>query len=171
MPLRIFEPRYIRMVKEACAQNTGFAICMVNAKGDEKHNQHIYPIGTYVRVVDFDLLPDGMLGITVEGVYCIKISSVQSDKDGLRIGECEALNSWPTPANPGESLALSERLQEIFEKYPELNKLYPEPLFNDPVWVIYRWLELLPIEADKKQMLLNHKDHVQAWQFLTHFTQ
>ena len=59
MSLKIFEPRYVRLVKEACAADTGFGICMLNAQGNRDRNEHIYPVGTFVKVVDFNLLEGG----------------------------------------------------------------------------------------------------------------
>tara|TARA_R110000868_G_scaffold59891_3_gene183629 strand:+ start:1867 stop:2439 length:573 start_codon:yes stop_codon:yes gene_type:complete len=167
LALRIFEVRYVKMVKEACATNSGFGICMLNAKGDTISNQHILPIGTYAKVVDFDLLSDGMLGVTVEGLNCFTINSIETQKDGLRIGQCDAMPPWQLGENPLVMGSLNTGLQEIFDKYPELQNIYPNPLFTDPLWVIYRWLELMPIEAQQKQLLLGYKDHVKAFQFLT----
>ena len=146
LSLRIFEPRYVRMVKEACANNTGFGVCMINAKGSKELNQHILPIGTYAKVVDFDLLPE---------------------KDELRIGECEWLSEWTLPADKQLVSPINERLIEIFEKYQELRNLYVTPHFDDPIWVIYRWLELLPVNAEQKQLLLQNNDCVKAISFLT----
>jgi uncharacterized protein len=167
LALRIFEPRYVRMVKEACANNTGFGICMLDAKGSKELNQHILPIGTYAKVIDFDLLPDGMLGITVEGERCFNILSVSTEKDELRIGECEWLSEWTLPAHEKLLSPINERLIEVFEKYQELRNLYDTPHFDDPIWVIYRWLELLPVHAEQKQQLLQNKDCVKAISFLT----
>ena len=76
MALRIFEPRYVRMVKNACATQTGFGVCMLNAKGDKERNEHIHVVGTHVKVIDFDMLDDGLLGITVEGDKCFNIEQV-----------------------------------------------------------------------------------------------
>ena len=56
---------------------------------------------------------------------------------------------------------------EIFDKYPELKSLYQNPKFKDPIWVIYRWLELLPVDAEKKQQLVQQKDYLKALNFLT----
>jgi len=167
LALRIFEPRYVRMVKEACANGTGFGICMLNPKGDKLKNEHIYPIGTYATVVDFDRLDDGLLGITVEGQRCFKISDIQTQEDGLRVGKCEWLENWHNPTR-ADNLDLARlRLQEIFDKYNELNKLYSQPQFDQALWVIYRWLELLPVGAEQKQVLLADKDCVNAMRFLT----
>lgn len=167
MSLRIFEPRYVRMVKESCAADTGFGICMINAKGDKDKNQHLYPIGTFAKVIDFDLLSDGLLGITVEGDRCFKINSIATESDNLRLGTCQWIDAWPTQL-PRDSIApIDERLMEIFDKYPELKALYHDPKFNDPIWVIYRWLELLPVNPEQKQQFLQHKDCAEALDYLT----
>ena len=76
MALRIFEPRYVRMVKQACAENKGFVMCMLNANGDKNLNEHIHKIGTYAQVVDFDMLDDGLLGIKVAGSHLVEVSSI-----------------------------------------------------------------------------------------------
>ena len=165
MALRIFEPRYTRMVKEVCAADASFVVCMLNAKGDKESNTHIHSIGTRSKVIDFDVLEDGLLGITVEGIQPVRITNIETEQDGLRIGECEELLDWHS--DPVDSIEpMDSRLKEIFEKYPEVNGLYTAPQFDDPVWVIRRWLELLPVEAHQKQKLLEEKDCSQALSFL-----
>lgn len=167
MSLRIFEPRYVRMVKEACAADTGFGICMLNAQGDKHRNEHIYLIGTHAKVIDFDLLDDGFLGVIVEGDKCFKINSIITQSDELRVGKCEWLDDWLGQSADYSIAPLDEKLMEIFDKYPELQSLYQNPQFNDPIWVIYRWLELLPVDAEQKQQFLQQKDCVKALNFLT----
>ena len=167
MSLRIFEPRYVRMIKEACKADTGFGICMVNSQGNREKNEHIYPVGTYAKVVDFDLMDDGFLGVTVEGHQCFKVGAIVTESDELRIGQCEWLDEWTGKSADYSIAPIDERLIEIFDKYPELQSLYQNPKFNDPIWVIYRWLELIPVEAQQKQELLQHNDCTQALDFLT----
>ncbi|MFT4993389.1 MAG: Lon protease-like protein [Paraglaciecola sp.] len=168
MSLRIFEPRYIRMVKEACATAGGFGVCMLNSQRDKQDNQDMYPIGTYVKVVDFDILKDGFLGITVQGERCFRIIDMETEADGLRLGRCEWLEVWKTEKEITENInPIDERLREVFAKYPDISTLYNEPKFNDPIWVIYRWLELIPVEAELKQEFLQQKDCIKALTFLT----
>ena len=167
MSLRIFEPRYVRMVKEACAQQTGIGICMLNAFGNKDKNEHIYPVGTMATIEDFTLLEDGLLGITVQGQRCFRIEQVSTESDELRVGRCRWLDEWACPLS-GETISpMDRRLKEVFEKYPDVSQLYPEPKFDDPVWVIYRWLELLPVNAEHKQQLLQEKDCSSALKYLS----
>lgn len=67
MNLRIFEPRYKRMVKECSLQDSGFGVCLVGNDGDPKAVGNVSSIGTLVTIVDFETLSDGLLGITVAG--------------------------------------------------------------------------------------------------------
>jgi Lon protease-like protein len=155
------------MVKEACATDNGFGICMLNSQGDKQHNQHIYPIGTHVKVVDFDMLKDGLLGITVHAERFFSILDIETEVDELRLGRCEWLETWTSQKSIQDINPIDERLREIFAKYPDIRTLYDEPKFSDPIWVIYRWLELIPVEAEQKQELLQQKDCIKALTFLT----
>lgn len=155
------------MVKEACANQTGFVICMLNSKGDKTLNEHIYSVGTFVTVEDFDMLEDGLLGIKVKGHRCVRIERISSDQDGLRIGQCHWQDNWTCDIKPQSIAPMDARLKEIFRKYPEVKTLYPQPEFNNPIWVIYRWLELLPVNAEQKQAFLEHKDCQIALEFLS----
>jgi Lon protease-like protein len=165
--LRIFEPRYVRMIKEACKNDSSFGICMLNAKGNKDRNEHIYSIGTFAKVIDFDTLDNGFLGVTVEGSKCFDIKSITTESDGLRLGECQWLDEWTVQSEEHSIAPIDEKLMEIFDKYPEFNTLYQNPKFSDPVWVIYRWLELIPVDAEKKQHLMQQKDYLKALSFLT----
>ncbi|WP_202261967.1 MULTISPECIES: LON peptidase substrate-binding domain-containing protein [unclassified Alteromonas] len=158
MALRIFEPRYLRMVKEACAENKGFVMCMLNASGDKDLNEHIHKIGTMAHVVDFDMLDDGLLGIKVAGSRLVEVSDIQTEKDGLRTGTCKPMSQWDCTLAPQQLAPMDERLKEIFSDYEELASLYDAPKFDCPNWVLNRWLELLPVDGAQKQYFLAQKE-------------
>lgn len=164
--LRIFEQRYVRMVKSACAQDSGFVICMLNANGDKAVNTHIFPVGTYARVVDFDICDDGLLSITVCGEHAVSISDIATENDGLRVGTCETRAPWCCDVEENEISLMRERLIEIFERYDELNSLYEQPNFDDPMWVIHRWLELIPVDPEQKQFFISQQDCKSVLSFL-----
>lgn len=167
MSLRIFEPRYLRMVKEACAGKMEFGICMLNPQGDRTANQHIYPVGTHVKVIDFDLLEDGLLGVTIEGLDYFRIDSITTEPDGLRMGQCHWLDAWHYELPDSSIVQIRVKLKQIFERFPDIRALYQQPSFDDPLWVMFRWLELVPVEASRKQELLQQKDCRKVLHFLT----
>ncbi|MBY6186406.1 LON peptidase substrate-binding domain-containing protein [Marinobacter hydrocarbonoclasticus] len=153
MPLRIFEPRYVRMVRESFGREHAFAMCMLDPQGHKENNTHIWPLATLVKVVDFEALDDGLLGITVEGIQKLEILTIQTEHDGLRVGQARALDNWPTAPLDGRFAPLSDKLSEIHHDYPELGQLYESPQWQDAAWVAQRWLEVVPLEARQKQQL------------------
>jgi Lon protease-like protein len=62
---------------------------------------------------------------------------------------------------------MDKKLEEIFKRYPEVNSLYDKTDFDDPIWVINRWLELLPVDAQKKQEFLQENDCSKIVQYLS----
>lgn len=156
MRLRIFEPRYLRMVREVCAQGeTGrIGMCMFNENGSVEQNTHIHSVATLARVIDFEHRDDGLLGITVEGVEACEIDAISVDSDGLRRGEVRLREAWqPTPL-PADYSHLAERLCQVFHEYPELGECPKDDRLARADWVCQRWLELLPVNAKVKQELL-----------------
>jgi len=153
LPLRIFEPRYVRMVRESFDREHAFAMCMLDPKGNKDANTHIWPLATLVKVVDFDALEDGMLGITVEGIQKVEIMTIRTEPDELRLGRVRPMDNWQaTPLDDAFS-PLRQKLSEIYQDYPELGQLYQHPQWQDAAWLAQRWLEVVPLEAGQKQRL------------------
>ncbi len=166
MNLRIFEPRYKRMVKECSLQNVGFGVCLVGSEGDLKDVGNVSSIGTLVRIVDFETLSDGLLGITVAGEKRFVIKRVRADSDGLRHAEVEWLDNWQTPSQQLDFGYLSQQLAHVYEQFPQLGTLYQHRFYDDPTWVTQRWLELLPIDSHLFESLVGAQDCRPALQFL-----
>lgn len=156
MRLRIFEPRYIRMVREVCAQGDEgrIGMCMFNEHGSIEANSHIHPIATLSRVIDFEHRDDGLLGITVEGVEACQIEDIQADSDGLRRGTVHLIDHWPPTELPAQFQHLAERLCQVYAEYPELGSCPGDDRLGRADWICQRWLELLPVNAETKQELL-----------------
>ncbi|NMH58901.1 LON peptidase substrate-binding domain-containing protein [Alteromonas ponticola] len=158
MSLRIFEPRYMRMVKHACATDSMFVICMHNARVSQAGDERVLPIGTAVRVVDFNTLPDGLLGIKVAGHYCVEVTDVVTESDGLQFANCEKVQIWHSQQPAQQIAPMDEYLKEVFAQFKDLAQQYDELKYHEANWVLFRWLELLPIDAEKKQQFLVQKD-------------
>lgn len=167
MALRIFEPRYVRMIKQSCANQSPFVICMVNNAGDKALNTHIFGLGTRCKVIDFDILEDGLLGVTVEGLDFMNISDIETEYDGLLVATCSSSPSWQCELKPSELDPIDKRLQEIFERFPDVSSLYTNMPFDDPMWVIHRWIELIPVGAEQKQHFLSQRDCKKVLHYLS----
>ncbi|GAA4898758.1 LON peptidase substrate-binding domain-containing protein [Ferrimonas pelagia] len=151
--LRIFEARYLRMVRESFNADTGFAICLLDDAVTARQPAAIYPLATRVRIVDFTALEDGLLGITVEGLERLEVHQTATESDGLRLGTARALTHWPPQPLDEQQQRVAQQLSAAFDDYPELATLYPSPQWADASWVAQRWLELLPLTNEEKQRL------------------
>ena len=166
LSLRIFEQRYIRMVKEAAQNGTGFGVCMFDKRTAQDDNQGILTIGTHVSIVDFESLQDGLLGITVEGQALFRVQHIRTEVDGLRSGWCE-ISPGPSYDIDGAVVQhLASNLRQLFEKYPEVSSMYERPRFEDPLWLLYRWMELLPLNAEQKQHWIHPDNLNEAFHYL-----
>ncbi|GBK98869.1 ATP-dependent protease [Vibrio harveyi] len=166
MNLRIFEPRYQRMVKECSVQNVGFGVCLVGSGEDPKAVGNVSSIGTLVTIVDFETLSDGLLGITVAGEKRFTVTRVRADSDGLRHAEVEWIENWCEPTPTPNFLYLSKQLDHIYEQFPQVGRLYQHRFYDDASWVTQRWLELLPLDSALFEKLVGAKDCLPALEFL-----
>ncbi|PJG58809.1 LON peptidase substrate-binding domain-containing protein [Aeromonas cavernicola] len=156
MPLRIFEPRYQRMIAQA--GDLGFALCMVDPRQPDAL-RNMFPVATRVTIIDFDTLPDGLLGVTVQGIERVQIEDLWQAPDGLRSGEVTPLPAWPAHPLPPAQQPLADALRAVFADYPDYAALYQQPPWQDANWVAQRWLEVLPIPVAQKQLLLAASDN------------
>ena len=153
MPLRLFERRYIDMVKECFRNNSGFGICLIKTGGEAGVPSEPYPIGTSVSIVDFDQGSDGLLHITAQGVEEFNVLSYTSSDTGLIIGEVELIPTRaPTVMEP-EYEILANKL-ELILSYLETDTRFEEQHLDDADWVCHRLLEVLPLAPDAKFELL-----------------
>jgi Lon protease-like protein len=166
MRLRIFEPRYKRMVTECLKGESGFGVCLIS--GDASAiPKNVSEIGTFVSIVDFETLDDGMLGITVSGIKKFRVVDVGADDDGLRHASVKWLEGWATEELSDENQFLGERLQDVYKKFPQIGDLYLHRFFDDAAWVSQRWLEVLPLECHHFEHLVTQPDCSTAVNFLT----
>ncbi|MGM0526517.1 MAG: LON peptidase substrate-binding domain-containing protein [Pseudomonadota bacterium] len=164
--LRIFEPRYTRLVKRCMSEQSDFVICMFDPNEGKDSENYILPYGTAVKIIDFEMLDDGFLGITVEGVSRICIKQRHRESDGLHVGSVERLDDWPTSAVTDEKTVLKDRLKEIYQVYPELGSLYKAEAFDELSWLCQRWLEILPLDVHVKQNLIKQDNSLKVSEYL-----
>jgi uncharacterized protein len=168
LPLRIFEPRYLDMVKQAIADDTPFGICGIR-EGKETGTPAVpYDVGTQVRVTDWDMPQTGILHIETRALDRFVIRSTRTEPSGLLIGTVEAVSSEAATAAPDDLELAVEILRHIVNEYGEAH--FPAPHeFDNAVWVGYRLSEVLPLKPSIKQNLLEMNDSVTRLRILTEF--
>ena len=125
--------------------------------GNEAGPATTYEVGSLARITDFYQGSDGLLGITAMGGQRFRLIANERQSNGLNIGEIELLEpEMPLPL-PDEYRALPEMLANVLE---DLGRLYEVESreYQDAVWVTYRFLEILPIDLEQKQLSLESSD-------------
>jgi Lon protease-like protein len=157
LKLRIFEPRYVDMISRCMRESSSFGVAMIVEGMEAGGPATTASIGTSARIVDFEKLPDGLLGITAVGDKRFRLKSVHREHDGLNVAEVEWLAAEPSLAVPDECAPFVLLLQQAL---PELAPLYDfSPVsYDDAAWVSARLVEILPLSPAEKQRCLEMQD-------------
>ncbi|MBW8369543.1 MAG: LON peptidase substrate-binding domain-containing protein [Thiobacillus sp.] len=168
LPLRIFEQRYLDMVKQAIADNTPFGICAIKEGAETGTLAVPYAVGTHVRVTDWDMPQTGILHIDTRAQERFVVRSTRTEPNGLLIGTVEAVSSEVATAVPDDLELAVEILRHIIDEYGDAH--FPAPHeFDNAVWVGYRLSEVLPLKLSIKQNLLEMNDSVTRLRILAEF--
>lgn len=166
LSLRIFEPRYLDMVKECTANNSEFGVCLILRGQEAGDAAATVRMGTTARIVDFFTLDDGLLGISAVGVdrFALRRTSIRSN--GLMAGEIERIEAEVAEEVGDQHLMLRTVLERMLEQVGTLYPGYGEEELCDATWLGYRLAELLPFEMHEKQRLLEGEDAIERLEWL-----
>ncbi len=155
LPLKIFEQRYLKLVKDCMKQQSGFVTVLISEGKEVGSTPQIYSTGCYVEIIDWESLENGLLGISIQAKYRAHLSHCSVRDDGLLLAEIAPIISSldDKTSLPPAFKSLPETLRELLE-HP-FAKQYKDSIdFNDSADVCYRLSELLPISNKQKQLLL-----------------
>jgi hypothetical protein len=133
--------------------------------------QHL-GVGSHVTVTDFERDTTGCVIIELYCQQLVKIISITSLDDQQLEATVSPLAHWAH--EPEQSLPLQDcrmieqlgqKLAQTIVNNPQLKSLYPDILIHNPVWVVSRWIELLPITLKAKEELIT-RDMLNAQQFI-----
>ena len=166
LPLRIFEQRYLTMIKDCARKDTGFGVCMIREGEEAVSPVKTTNIGTHAQVVDWYTLEDGLLGVSTVGTVRFLVESSWQQEDGLFKAVINVIPEPPRCDVPEQYSVLSSVLGRFMEKVDEQYPDYTPDHLQDAVWVGYRLSELLPLSGVEKQQLLEMTDPIERLQRL-----
>ena len=164
LPLRVFEARYVDMIRRAMKDGSDFGDVMIR-KGQEVEDRgvDIEEVGCRARIDDWNMEQFGVLQITTIGTTRFRIVSHDALGDGLMVAEIEALETEPAVPLPNEFEACRSLLKRIVGRLDEAPREAADPmplpiakpyLFDDAGWVGNRLAEVLPIPLGAKHKLM-----------------
>jgi Lon protease-like protein len=155
--LRVFEQRYMTLVKDCFKRESSFGICLIAEGAEVGAPAQPHAVGTEARIVAWDMTQPGILNITVRGEGRFRIQSSAADATGLLQARVEPIAAEPEMPVP-EALAALVPLLQAMAADAGAERLPPPHRFDDAAWVGYRFCELLPIPAIARQKLLELED-------------
>lgn len=159
LPLRIFEPRYLRMVGECLRDERPFAVAAI-VDGPEAGGVALTArVGALARIIDWEQGDDGLLHLLCEGADRVALGAVDVEHDRLLRADASPLPFGPPHALPDELAwtagLLAELLQRLGAPFDRLARAPP-----DADHVANRLVELLPLPLERKQALFETDDAV-----------
>jgi uncharacterized protein len=157
LPLKVFEPRYMDMIKGCIQTGDAFGVCLIE-EGQEVGTPAVpAKVGTSARLIEWDMAQLGILQIVVKGERRFRVAHAAAQRDGLLRAVVEWLPE-AAPVAPSDELADTLPLLQAVVADAGL-KAIPQPhRFDDANWVGYRYTEILPIPVKAKQKLLELDD-------------
>lgn len=151
--MQLFEPRYLDMLTRCMKEDRGFVVVLLREGMEAGRVAAFYDIGTYVRIIDFRQLENGLLGITVEGQCKVSVVRSWQQEDGLNVGDVECLLAEDALMIPEEYAELPSVLKALF-RHPVIRDLGMEVDYRDARDIGWRLTELLPLDKQEKQRLV-----------------
>jgi Lon protease-like protein len=169
LPLRIFETRYMDMVRSCMRQDQRFGVALIR-EGSEVGPAETVDVGTIAKIVDFHQLSDGFLGLSCVGERRFRITSRSRQADGLNMAQIEWLEEEAKTPVPERLAHLAELLRTVL---PQLGEVYDgmQMQLQDASWVGFRLAEILPLPATEKQFCLELKDPIERLELLSPLAQ
>ncbi|QGJ67914.1 ATP-dependent protease [Xanthomonas oryzae pv. oryzae] len=157
MGLRVFERRYLDLVRESGRNGTSFGVCLILDGTEVGAPAMPAAFGTEVRIEDFDVGADGVLVLRLRGTRRFHVQRSRIRDNGLVVGEV----NWCEPDSddelrPEHSL-LATVLERMLEQVGAIRPVGPG-LLDQAAWVGWRLAELLPLTEQQRLSLLQQDD-------------
>jgi Lon protease-like protein len=186
LPLRVFETRYVDMVRSCMKSDTPFGVVAIRTGTEVGTAAEPHAVGTFAHIIDWDMADLGVLLLNTRGGERFRILETRTRPNQLIEARTETvpddLASNDAADEGGDVLpmcanvlrvVIDELTQRAREDADEsFISPFPEPhRLDDASWVANRWSEMLPIPLDKKQQLLEMPDPASRLWKVAHYLQ
>jgi Lon protease-like protein len=172
LPLRVFEARYMDMVRR-CMKNTApFGVVLIARGAEVGAAAATEAVGTLARIAAWDMPQLGLLHLRAIGGERFRIERTEVQPDGLQVAHIETIaadDDLPLPARHRPCAELLERvIADVAERTGNADDRTDDPLdgppfespyrFDSSVWVGNRLCEFMPVPLRAKQKLMELQD-------------
>ena len=164
LPLKIFETRYIDMVRDCMKRDAPFGVVRIKSGKEVGAAAEPDRVGCLAHIVEWDMPELGLLLLQISGSQRFRIMETRVLPDQRIEARTEPIpDDAEVPASM-ELVACARALKTVIEDITEAAgdngfKPFPAELRLDSAcWVANRWCEILPISTLARQKLLELGD-------------
>ena len=163
MPLRIFEVRYLDMIRRCIENSAPFGIVSLlqgNEVARPEQTESFAQIGTLATIISHESPQPGLRMIRCLGQQRFRTMRIERLKHGLWVSDVTYLAQDTAVQVPQELSLCRSLFEKVLTRIPSsaqsnlfLGNPTPEQL-TDCGWLANRWCHLLPLPLEMKQRLL-----------------
>jgi Lon protease-like protein len=165
LPLRIFEVRYLTMIKQCYKTGSPFGVVALTQGQDVQRpgptpGERFHAIGTLAEIIDYQTPQPGLIEIVTRGTSRFEVTASEQTPHGLWMADIDMLPADPhvkVPSDLAYVAANLVRMLEVFES-AEVSPIFEPRRFDAAGWVANRWCELLPVPAEDRQRMMEMTD-------------
>lgn len=168
LPLKVFETRYIDMVRECMKQQTPFGIVLIRTGQETGAPAEPEEIGCFAHIAEWDMQTLGIILLRVIGGQRFRILETRTINDQRLEARIETIVADPATSVSDIHLSCATTLKIVIDNVEadseakhgkDFASPFGRPLQLDNAgWVANRWCEILPIPLKARQKLLELND-------------
>jgi Lon protease-like protein len=167
LALRVFEPRYLDLVRECGRNGSTFGVCLLLDGEEAGIAASTAAVGTEAAIEDFGTGDDGLLALHVRGRRRFQARRTRVRDNGLVVATVDWRDADADDELRPEHAVLGQVLRHILEQVGGEHAQAAATRLDDAAWVGWRLVELLPLSDRQRQALLQQDDpHVRLDELL-----
>jgi Lon protease-like protein len=153
LPLKIFEQRYLDMLKSCLREDRPFGVFLIREGAEVGRPAVPFEVGCLAKITEWEMPHLGLFHIKALGTQKVRIFDPRATPSGLLIARAHAFPVEPDAALPSDLTICAQVLRMIIDKVGAA--AFAAPLhFDSSLWVSYRLAEVMPLDLRSKQELL-----------------
>lgn len=158
LQLRVFERRYLDLVRDCGRSGTGFGVCLILEGHEVGAAATPAAFGCEAVIEDFDTGADGLLHLRLRGKRRFRVRKTRVRDNGLLVGEIEWREADIDDELHPEHALLATILEKIFEQAHEQSIALSPNQIDNASWVGWHLAELLPLSDAQRLSILQEDD-------------
>lgn len=158
MGLRVFERRYLDMLRESSRAGSGFGVCLILAGEEVGAAAAPAAYGVQAIVEDFDMGSDGVLQLRLRGGRRFHVQHTRVRDNGLVMADVHWCEPDADDELQPEHALLGTVLESIVEQAGSAYAAPTPALMEQASWVGWQLAQLLPLQDAQRLQLLQLDD-------------